>query len=65
MKLCMLSFNGDLKMIKWCMLEMINRKKNGHDLLGKFSGKFGSLRLMHGVQKVYARGPFALFICTS
>ena len=64
MKSCMLSFNGDLKMIKWCMMEMINRK-SGHKWLGKFSGKDGSLRLMHGVQKVYARGPLTLFICAS
>ena len=60
----MLSFNGDLKMIKCYMLEKIIRK-SGHKWLGKFSGKFGGRRLMHRVQKVYASGLFTLFICIS
>jgi len=60
----MLSFNGDLKMIEWCMWRIIIRK-SGHKWLGKFSGKLGSLMLMHKVQKVYSRGLFTLFICTS
>ena len=46
------------------MLEKIIRK-SGHKWLEKFSGKFGSLMLMHRVQKVYARGLFTLFLCTS
>jgi len=49
---CMLSFNGDLKIIKCYILKEIIRK-SGHKRLGKFSGKYGNLRLMHRVQKVY------------
>jgi len=48
MSLCMLSFNGDLKMAKHYTWEMIIGK--GYlKLLGKFSEKFGSLMLMHKV----------------
>ena len=48
----MLSFNGDLKIIKGYILEEIIMK-SGHKCLGKFSGKYGNLMLMHRVQKVY------------
>ena len=60
----MLSFDGDLKKTNLNLENYINGKM-GSNVQDKFYGKFGSLMLMHRVQKVYARGLFTLFICTS